>query len=59
MDTEQGYPQTLVEAVPYFSDQDTALRFVANLRWPNGVECPRCGAKDVRFLPTRRIWECH
>jgi hypothetical protein len=27
-------------------------------RYPNGVMCPRCGSKEVRFIATRRIWEC-
>ena len=31
---------------------------MVNLRWPNGVECPTCGRKDVRFISTRRMWEC-
>lgn len=27
-------------------------------RWPNGVTCPTCGRADVRFISTRRMWEC-
>ena len=27
-------------------------------RWPNGVECPTCGSADVRFISTRKMWEC-
>ena len=51
-------PQTLVEAIRYFSDPDVCLDFMVSLRWPNGVACPTCGRNDVRFIPTRRIWEC-
>lgn len=51
-------PQTLVEAIRYFSDPDVCLNFVVKLRWPNGVACPTCGSTDVRFIKTRRIWEC-
>jgi hypothetical protein len=47
-----------MEAVRYFADPDVALQHMVELRWPNGVECPTCGRKDVRFLATRRIWEC-
>lgn len=57
MDT-QGRPETLLEAIRYFSDLDVCLEFVAGLRWPNGVACPTCGSTDVRFLATRRVWEC-
>lgn len=51
-------PQTLLEAMRYFSDPDVCLDFVARLRWPNGVACPTCGSLDIRFLATRRVWEC-
>ncbi|HVC32913.1 MAG TPA: transposase, partial [Chloroflexota bacterium] len=51
-------PQTLLEAMRYFSDPDVCLDFVALLRWPNGVACPTCGSVDVRFLATQRVWEC-
>jgi hypothetical protein len=27
-------------------------------RWPNGVECPRCGSKDVLFLAGYQRWHC-
>lgn len=50
--------QTLVDAIRYFSDPDVCLAFVIELRWPDGVTCPRCGGKDVRFLANRRVWEC-
>ncbi len=51
-------PKTLIEAIKYFSDPDVCLNFVAKLRWPNGVVCPTCGSQDVRYISTRRIWEC-
>ena len=52
-------PQTLIEAIRYFSDPDVCLDFMARLRWPNGeAVCPTCGRTDVRFISTRRIWEC-
>jgi len=58
MDTETRMPETLLEAVKFFADQDVSLAFVAKLRWPNGVTCPRCAAGDPSFLSTRRIWKC-
>jgi len=51
-------PRTLVEAVRYFADPDVALKHMIDLRWPDGVYCPTCGRTDVRFIPTRRVWEC-
>src|SRR6266849_3481065 len=58
MDTETRLPETLLEAVKFFADQDVSLAFVAKLRWPNGVTCPRCAAGETSFLSTRRIWKC-
>lgn len=51
-------PRTLMEAVRYFADPDVALKHMIDLRWPGGVHCPTCGRTDVRFIATRRIWEC-
>ncbi len=51
-------PETLLEAIRYFSDPDVCLAFVVNMRWPNGVFCPRCGCLEPSFLSTRRVWKC-
>jgi transposase-like protein len=51
-------PKTLTEAIVYFQDPDNSLKYLAAKRWPNGVECPYCGAKEPMFLKTRRIWKC-
>lgn len=51
-------PKTLVEAVQVFADPDTAHNFMTSLRWPNGVCCARCGSIRVRYIQTRRVWEC-
>lgn len=59
MDTKTDHlPQTLLEAIRYFSDPDVCLNFVAGLRWPNGPICPHCEAPNPIFLKTRRIWKC-
>lgn len=51
-------PKTLVEAIRHFSDPDVTLNTMVELRWPSGVCCPTCGRMDVRFIKTRRVWEC-
>lgn len=51
-------PKTLQQAIQYFSDPDNCLHFLAARRFPDGVICPRCGSKEVRFISTRRLWEC-
>lgn len=60
MDTQNGAPETLLEAVRFFADEDVALAFVADLRWPDGEQdCPKCGSsREHYFLKTRRLWKC-
>lgn len=59
MDKELGkLPESLQEAVTYFADVDKAHRWAVVLRWPNGIECPRCSSKEHSFISTRRMWFC-
>jgi len=56
--TKQSLPTNLVGAIRYFSDLDICTEFVANLRWPSGPVCPRCGCVEYSYLTTRRVWKC-
>jgi transposase-like protein len=59
MDTSNTTPKTLIEAINYFSDYSNARKFMVGIRWPSGqVCCPRCGSVRVRYIQTRRQWEC-
>ena len=51
-------PTNLKDAIVYFSDQDVAIEFLRDIRWPSGVECPTCGSKDVYYISTQRRWKC-
>src|ERR687895_666818 len=55
MTPSQHVPKTLLEAIRYFADPDVCLSFMVGLRWPDGVTC---GSSEVRFLSTRRLWQC-
>ena len=52
------YPETLLEAVRYFSDPDVCIEHTAVMRWPNGVICPTCGRVDVSYLAIQKRWQC-
>jgi transposase-like protein len=54
----QGNPETLMEAIKYFSNPEECVWFVAVLRWPGGVECPRCGGGGFSWLKTRLMFKC-
>jgi len=59
MKEQNGFPETLIEAIKYFDNADTALQFVASIRWPDGKACcPNCGKSNAAFLATRRVWKC-
>jgi len=51
-------PKTLQETIIYFADPENCLNFMVAHRWPHGVVCPTCNSKDLRFISTRRMWEC-
>jgi DNA-directed RNA polymerase subunit RPC12/RpoP len=38
-----------------FNTQEACLELLVSLRWPKGVECPRCGSKRV-IRVTHRAW---
>ncbi|MFO0734182.1 MAG: IS1595 family transposase, partial [Nitrospiraceae bacterium] len=51
-------PETLQDAVLYFADEERCVEFVARLRWPDGVHCPRCKSTTVTWIAARRLWQC-
>jgi len=54
----ERFPETLIEAVRYFSDESVCRDFVAQLRWPDGVICPRCDATAIGQIASRSLWRC-
>lgn len=57
---ETALPETLLEVTRYFADPERCVKFMASIRWPDGVTCHHCGSKreDHYYLKTRRIWKC-
>lgn len=51
-------PKTLRDAIRYFQDEQTCINTVAELRWPNGAECPKCGHREHYYLATQKRWKC-
>jgi len=53
-------PNTLRDAVIWFSDFEHCRQFMVELRWSDGVvKCPRCGAEKVTWLAKARVWKCY
>jgi transposase-like protein len=54
------WPETLQEAIQYFSDPDNTHNFMVAMRWPDGkVRCPQCDAEKVTYLAKQRRWKCY
>ncbi len=52
-------PETLLEIIPFFSNVETCNRFIAELKWENGIPlCPRCGSMNICELTTRPAFRC-
>ena len=51
-------PETLQEAVVYFSSPQNCLEYLAAKRWPNGATCPTCGSPKVKFNVGHHVWQC-
>jgi transposase-like protein len=53
-------PQTLQEAIVYFSNPENCLNYLVARRaeWKDGVTCPRCGSASVGFLKNQLRWQC-
>ncbi|HTX20957.1 MAG TPA: IS1595 family transposase [Candidatus Aquilonibacter sp.] len=59
MKDELKFPETLQQAIKYFSDDERAFEYMKSVRWPSGkVSCPRCGCEQVSFISTRKLWTC-
>jgi len=56
----QPIPETMLEAVRQFAGLEAALAFFVQIRWPNGVACPRngCGNADVVSMLRQHRWYC-
>lgn len=53
-------PETLKDAVIYFSNFENCREFMVSLRWPDGkVLCPNCGSDDVAWLPNAELFKCY
>ncbi len=46
---------TLIER---FGSEDKCHAYLEELRWPDGVECPRCGSKKISRIKVRRQFDC-
>ena len=39
---------TLVQLIRTFPDDEAAKQWFVEMRWPNGIECPKCGSDRIQ-----------
>lgn len=49
----------LVKLVERFGGEDKCREYLTELRWPDGIECPRCKAKSLSKLQKLAKWDCN
>ena len=53
-------PETLQEAIQYFSDFENCQLAMIAVRWPDGkVRCPTCNAEKITYLKAARLYKCY
>ena len=42
-----------------FNSEDKCVQHLAEIRWPNGPVCQKCGGlKRINYIAPRRVWWC-
>ena len=51
-------PIDLPALIERFGSEDKCHAYLEELRWPDGVECPRCGSRKISRIKDRRQFDC-
>jgi transposase-like protein len=49
---------TLLDLQHLFDTDEKCREILTRFRWPKGVECPRCHAKETAYIQSRKLFEC-
>jgi transposase-like protein len=49
---------TLLDIQRLFDTDDKCREVLTKLRWPNGVECPRCRSTRIAWIKTNKQFDC-
>lgn len=49
----------LADLVEQFGSNDKCRDYLEQLRWPDGVECPKCESKSISRISTRKQFDCN
>lgn len=49
----------LVKLIERFGSEDRCREYLEDLRWPDGVTCPRCESKSISRVAARNQYDCN
>jgi transposase-like protein len=49
----------LINLIERYHDEDNCRAYLEELRWPNGIACPRCGSTSVSRVQKPRVFDCN
>lgn len=49
----------LIRLVERFGDEDSCRDYLERLRWPDGVQCPRCKSRSISNIYERDQFDCN
>ena len=49
----------LISLVEKYSNEDACRAYLEELRWPDGVICPRCGSKSISRVQKYHALDCN
>ncbi len=53
-----AFPESLPEFMRMFPDEEAAMKWIVEARWPDGFECPRCAHNAFYARTTKKEFEC-
>ena len=61
MNKKNGTKQdiNLVNLIERYRNEDKCRDYLEELRWPNGVACPRCGSMGISRIQKPRVFDCN
>jgi len=53
----ENYPETVLDFEDRFATEAACRQYLAEIRWPDGFRCPRCGHPEA-WTTQRGLWHC-
>lgn len=53
----EDYPKSILEFERRFATEEACLKYLFEVRWPDGFCCPRCGGRKA-WTTKRGLWRC-